>query len=109
MLEPPKQHDLGYSIKPLPPIPSSTENDRRVTSAPARTRDVEDDVRGKQETLHLSDVDPSTGKEQPQLADEASFLNPSQRVVSPEERVFLTQVLQVSLLLKSATGDTVYN
>ncbi|XP_028405734.1 X-ray radiation resistance-associated protein 1-like [Dendronephthya gigantea] len=95
MLEGPKQHDLGYSIKPLPPIPSSVENDRRVASAPAGTRDVEDDERSNQETLRSSDGDRSTGKEQSSFADDSSLLTQSQRVVSPEERVFLTQAEEV--------------
>ena len=93
MLEAPKQ--LGNSIKPLPPIPSSARSERRISSAPAKTQEKKDDVNGDQDALRLSDVDRPTKTEgQPSCVDESSFFTPRQNVVSPEERVFLTQVLQ---------------
>jgi hypothetical protein len=93
MLEAPKQHDFGYTIKPLPPIPSSAGNERRVTSAPAKTHDREDDVSNNLEASRSSDVDcPTKTEGQSSCADDSSFFTPRENVVSPEERVFLTQV-----------------
>lgn len=97
MLEAPKQHELSYNIKPLPPIPSSSpgsehERTKRVTSAPAKTQDI-NDVSSDRDELRSFDVDRPTKTEgQVSCVDDSSFVTPRQNVVSPEERVFLTQV-----------------
>ena len=87
MLEAPK-HELGYTIKPLPPIPSSAAGcERRASSAPVKTQHKKDDL------VVPSDVDGFTETEEPSSrADDSSFETPRQNVISPEERVFLTQV-----------------
>ena len=92
MLDAPKQ--LGNTTKPLPPIPSSAKSGRRISSAPAKTQEKRDDANGNQDALRLSNVDrPAKTEGQPSCVDESSFFTPRQNVVSPEERVFLTQVI----------------
>ena len=89
MLEAPK-HELGYTIKPLPPIPSSAAGcERRASSAPVKTQ-------RKKDGLGSSDVDGCTkSEEDPSRADDSSLETPRQNVTSPEERVFLTQAEEV--------------
>jgi hypothetical protein len=93
MLEAPQQHELGYPIKPLPPIPSTAGSDRRVSSAPAKTQDRKNDVGSNPDGSRSSGVDHSTKTEgESSCPDHTTFSTPRQNVISPEERVFLTQV-----------------
>ena len=89
MLEAPK-HELGYTIKPLPPIPSSAAGcERRASSAPVKTQHKKDD-------LGSSDIDGFTKtEEKSSRAVDSSFETPRQNISSPEERVFLTQAEEV--------------
>ena len=99
MLEAPKQHELAYTIKPLPPIPSSV-GDKRISSAPAKTQNRRDELNNDHDTLRSSEVDRPTKTEgQPSSIDDSSFFTPRQNVFSPEERVFLTQVLWIGINL----------
>ena len=86
MLEAPK-HDLGYTIKPLPPIPSSAGSERRVSSAPAKTQHKKDDTGSNPAPSNVNDFTESKGQ-----SDDSSFDTSRQNAISPEERVFLTQV-----------------
>jgi hypothetical protein len=90
MLEAPK-HDLGYTIKPLPPIPSSAGSERRVSSAPAKTQHKKDDTGSNPAPSNVNDFTESKGQ-----SDDSSFDTSRQNAISPEERVFLTQVLYSS-------------